>query len=189
LTATAARPPCGNRGLSQSLLTLTALNRCILKKTSMRLFESFLGLLLFAIAAIGFCAVIRVPLGSLHLMPFFFLPVGILGTAIMTFGAKDAGAALSSVRYFFFTPKVPVDTAKCVAVLGFMLASCYAQGGLLFVIEILSSVRLAGMETVKEGVLMRSIYAGVCTLLAPLIISEALLRPLRARIEILGKKS
>jgi hypothetical protein len=45
------------------------------------------------------------------------------------------------------------------------------------------------METVKEGVLMKSIYAGVCSLLAPLVISEALLRPLKSRIETLGRKS
>jgi hypothetical protein len=189
LTVTAARPPYRNRGLSQSCLTLTALNRCILQSISMRLFESFLGLIFFTLATVGFGAVICVPLGSVQPMAFLFLPFGILGTAIMAFGAKDVGAALGSVRYLFLMPKTPVDTAKCVAVLGFMLASCYAQGGLLFVIEILSSVRLAGMETVKEGVLMKSIYAGVCTLLAPLIISEALLRPLRARIEILGTKS
>jgi hypothetical protein len=154
----------------------------------MRSLSSLFGLFLFLFMAVAYCAIAAVPITSLNPYPLFFLYGGISGTALMAFGYKDYNKALSSTRYFFFTPQTPVETEKAVRVLSFMIISCYAQGGLLFVIEILSSVRMASVESITEVVRFRVLFMGISSLLAPLVISEAFLRPLKARLETLADK-
>ena len=137
---------------------------------------------------VGYCLLAAVPITSLNPYPLFVLFGGIFGSALLAFGYKDFDKALSSTRYFFFTPQTPVDTGKAIRVLSFMIISCYAQGGLLFVIEILSSVRTASVESITEAARFRVVYMGISSLLAPLVISEAFLRPLKARLETLADK-
>jgi hypothetical protein len=80
-----------------------------------------------------------------------------------------------------------------------MILSCFAQGGILFVIEILSFLKHLGplMSTPKEDigtlaqllqVIPKLAHPMICTLFAALFISEALLRPLKARLETLDWK-
>jgi hypothetical protein len=155
----------------------------------MRSLSSLLGLFLFLIMAFGYSRVIAFPLTSeVSPLPFFFLFVGILGTSILAFGMKETSAALSATRYLFSTPETPVNTDKTIRVVRHMIVSCYALGGLLFVIEILSSIRVGAMDSLPERALVRSISMGVFGLLAPLVMSEVWLRPLKARLETLADK-
>jgi hypothetical protein len=154
----------------------------------MRSVISLLGVAIFFLMAVGYCLVTAVPITSLNPYPLFVLFGGIFGSALLAFGYKDVDKALSSTRYFFFTPQTPVDTGKAIRVLSFMIISCYAQGGLLFVIEILSSIRTASVESITEAARFRVFYMGISSLLAPLVISEAFLRPLKARLETLAGK-
>ncbi len=155
----------------------------------MRSLGSLLGLFLFLFMGFGYSRTIAFPLlSSVNHWPFLLLFVGILGTSILAFGMKETSAAFSATRYFFFTPEMPVDTHKTIRVVRHMIVSCYALGGLLFVIETLSSIRLGAMDSLPEKALWSSIYMGVFVLLAPLVISEAFLRPLKARLETLAEK-
>jgi hypothetical protein len=154
----------------------------------MRSLSSLLGFAFFFFMAVGYCIVAAVPITSLNPYPLCFLIGGIFGSALLAFGYKDFDKALSSTRYFFFTPQTPVDTEKAIRVLSFMIISCYAQGGLLFVIEILSTIRVSTMTSLPEGSVLKVLAAAVSSLLAPLVISEAFLRPLKARLETLADK-
>jgi hypothetical protein len=165
----------------------------------MRIFNSIFGFCLFLLLVLGYCQVTAVPVKFLHFWPLLFLATGILGTAFLAFGAKETGTALNSFRYFFYNPKAGVDTGKTIIVLNFMILSCFAQGGILFVIEILSFLKHLGplMSTPKEDigtlaqllqVIPKLAHPMICTLFAALFISEALLRPLKARLETLDWK-
>ncbi len=139
----------------------------------------------------GYSLAISFPLlsAAVNHWPFLFLFVGILGTSILAFGIEETTAALSALRYFFSTPETPVDTHKTIRVVRHMIVSCYALGGLLFVIDILSSIRIGAMDSLPhKGALLSPISMGVFGLLAPLVISEAFLRPLKARLETLAEK-
>lgn len=165
----------------------------------MRALNFLLGFFMFLLLALGYCQVTAVQVKNLHFLPLLFLGVGIQGTAILAFGGKETGAALNSFRYFFYNPKIPVDTRRTIIVLNFMIVSCFAQGGILFVIEILSFLKHLGplMSNPKEDIgtlaqLLRVIpklaHPMFCTLFAALFISEALLRPLKSRLETLDWK-
>jgi hypothetical protein len=138
--------------------------------------------------AVAYCAVAAVPITSLNPYPLFFLIGGISGTSLMAFGYKDVDKALSSTRYFFYTPQTPVDTGKAIRVSSFMIVSCYAQGALIFLIEIHSLIRIASVESIAEVSRLKAINMAIGSLLAPLLISEAFLRPLKARLETLADK-
>jgi hypothetical protein len=154
----------------------------------MRSISSLLGFAFFFFMVVGYCLLAAVPITSLNPYPLFVLFGGIFGSALLAFGYKDFDKALSSTRYFFFTPQTPVDTGKAIRVLSFMIVSCYAQGALIFVIEILSLIRMASVESIAEVSRLQSINMAIGSLLAPLVISEAFLRPLKARLETLAGK-
>jgi len=162
----------------------------------MRIFNTIYGFFLFLGMVSGYMNQTAVPIKMLSFLPFLLLFAGILGTAVLAFGAKEAAVALSSVRYFFSKPKSPVDTRRIIMVLNFMILSCLAQGGILFVIEILSFFKHLGplMSNPKEGietlgqliqVIPNLTFPMFCTVFAALCISEGLLRPLKSRLETL----
>lgn len=64
-----------------------------------------------------------------------------------------------------------------------MIVSAYALGGLLFLISLHNIV-----ASVQGNFLGKSIMLSISTLMSPILISEAVLRPLKTRIENLGGK-
>lgn len=151
----------------------------------MRFVIPFLGFWLFLMAQIVYCRIAAVHLQTLHFLPLFFLLVGIFGTATLAFGAKETGSSLTAFRYLFAKAKAPFDTRKKIVVINFMIVSCFAQGGLLFLIEILSLVKHFQVLTSTPTKLGFIFHYMACILFAALFISEALLRPLKARLETL----
>ena len=129
--------------------------------------------------------------GSLFFVPMIggqilFLTFGIIGISSLAFGYRTTCAALVAVRFLFFNPSKGIAGEKLTEVLRFMIVSAYAQGGLVFLLSLLNILRSIafGMEAV--GI---SIVDSICTLICPILISETLLRPLKARLETLAAKN
>jgi hypothetical protein len=154
----------------------------------MRFFSSLFGFALFLFMVVGYFHITAVSIQHLNLFLFFFLVCGILGTSILAHGVKDTAAALYGSRFFLFTPQAPGDTKKNIRVVRYMIISCYGLGGLLFVIEVLSAIQIALIPELPERAVLKATISAVCSLLAPLVISEAFLRPLKARLETLAGK-
>jgi len=106
------------------------------------------------------------------------------------FGAWRQGYCCSAIRkpVFPLHTQAPIDTEKNIRVVRYMIISCYGLGGLLFVIEVLSAIQIALIPELPERAVLKATISAVCSLLVPLVISEAFLRPLKARLETLADK-
>ena len=129
--------------------------------------------------------------GSLFFVPMIggqilFLTFGIIGISSLAFGYRTTCAALVAVRFLFFNPAKGIAGEKLTEVLRFMIVSAYAQGGLVFLLSLLNILRSIALGMEAVGI---SIVDSISTLMCPILISEALLRPLKARLETLTAKN
>jgi hypothetical protein len=154
----------------------------------MRIITSLLGFLLFLVGVLG---AFMVKNGSLFFVPMIggqilFLTFGIIGISSLAFGYRTTCAALLAVRFLFFNPAKGIAGEKLTEVLRFMIVSAYAQGGLVFLLSLLNIMAWLseGMQALGMNI-ANSIYALMC----PILISETLLRPLKARLETLAAKN
>ena len=152
-----------------------------------------LGIPLFLVCVLGYAFFLRGACGNyfypallclecLQCLPF--LALGVIGTSTFAFGFRASCSALRSTRFLFFTPREPASPENLIAVLRFMIVSAYALGGLLFLISLHNIV-----ASVQGNFLGKSIMLSISTLMSPILISEAVLRPLKTRIENLGDKN
>lgn len=154
-----------------------------------------LGIPLFLVCVLGYAFFLRGECGN-RLFPVLvileclqclqclpFLALGVIGTSTFAFGFTASCSVLRSVGFLFFTPRKPAFPENLIAVLRFMIVSAYALGGLLFLISLHNIV-----ASVQGNFLGKSIMLSISTLMSPILISEAVLRPLKTRIENLGGK-
>ncbi|MFM8984117.1 MAG: hypothetical protein ACKOLA_14760 [Spartobacteria bacterium] len=113
-------------------------------------------------------------------LPFFAL--GIIGTSAFAFGFSATFSTLSSARFLFSTPQAHLSSETPIAVLRFMIVSAYAQGGLLFLISLLNI-----LPSIAGAIYLGNcIWLSISTLMIPILISEIVLRPLKAKLETIG---
>jgi hypothetical protein len=111
-----------------------------------------------------------------------FLALGIIGTSTFAFGFSATFSTLSSVRFLFSSPQAPPSPENPIAVLRFMIVSAYALGGLLFLVSLLNI-----LPSISGAIYLgKCISLSISTLMIPILISEIVLRPLKARLETLG---
>jgi hypothetical protein len=149
----------------------------------MRAISSLFGLTLFWLMAFGYCRLAAIPIWFFNPQTFIYLVAGVSGTAILAFGTKEFGGVLRSFGYLFSNPKAPIDAQRTVKVIRFMILSCFAQGGILFVIEILSLVKHHSFIITNPSKISHFLVPMMGITFFTLFVSEALLRPLKARLE------
>jgi flagellar motor component MotA len=113
-------------------------------------------------------------------VPMLVMLLAPLGSAILAFGLKDVWSTVAGLRLFFAPPSSAQPALNSIAVTRYLIVAVYATAGLLFLFQL--GLAMAQMGGAPEE-LGRHAYAALFSLTYPIFISEALLRPLKCRLE------
>ena len=123
------------------------------------------------------------PLEIMHVNLIMAIILAPLGSSILAFGFRGVWDALSTFRFFFFTPSASIAFTMPLVVFRFLTISIYAIGSLLFLLGLTQSCYAGTLSSLGEGIAF-----SICALAYPIIIAEVVVRPIKYRLEYLADR-